>query len=105
MSAIDDFNALLAETEVIQEVFRSLREEPEYLLGAICGEYLKTKKAIPDHHLRLAGYISETALKALLSAGLIKRQSGGTLSVFTYEPTTKGQQQYARLRDDGFYQK
>ena len=105
MSAIDDFNALLAETEVIQQVFRSLREEPAYLLGAVCTEYLKTEKAIPDHHLRLAGYISETALKALLSTGLIKRQSGGMLSVFSYEPTEKGQEQYARLCDDGFYQK
>ena len=105
MSAIDDFNELLSETEVIQQVYRSVREEPAHLLGKICSEYQKTKEAIPDHHLRIAGYISETALKALLSAGLIKRQSGGTLSVFCYEPTKKGQEQYAKLNKASFYQK
>jgi len=105
LSAIDDFNDLMAETEVIQQVFRSVREEPAYLLGKICSEYQETKKAVPDYHLRITGYISETALKALLSAGLIKRQSGGTLSVFCYEPTKKGQEQYSRLSKDSFYQK
>ena len=105
MSAIDDFAALLEATEVMQQVRKSLKEEPAHLLGDICREYQKTGQPVPDHRLHFVGYMGEAALKALLSAELIRRQPGGRLSLYCYEPTSKGIEQHERLKADGFYQK
>ena len=103
MGAIDDFAALLEVTEVMKPVFKSLKEEPAYLLGDICREYQETEQPVADHRLHFAGYLGEAALKALLAAGLVKRQSGGRLSLYCYEPTPEGLVQYEKLKTDGFY--
>jgi hypothetical protein len=105
MSAIDDFTALLETTEVMKQVLKSLKEEPAHLLGNICREYQRTGQPVPDHRLHFVGYMGEAALKALLSAGLIQRQAGGRLSLYCYEPTSEGFEQYERLKADNFYQK
>jgi hypothetical protein len=105
MSAIDDFVALLETTEVMKQVLKSLKEEPAHLLGDICREYQRTGQSMPDHHLQFVGYMGEAALKALLSAGLIRRQPGGRLSLYCYEPTSEGLAQYEKLKVDNFYQK
>ncbi len=105
MSAIDDFTALMEKTAVMKQVLKSLKEEPAELLGEICREYQKTGQPVPDHRLRFAGYMGEAALKALLSSGLIRRLSGGRLSLYCYEPTTEGLKQFERLNADGFYQR
>ncbi len=104
MGAIDDFITLLETTEVMQQVLKNLKEEPAHLLGDICQEYQRTGQSVPDHHLRLTGYMGEASLKALLSVGLIRRQTGGRRSVYSYEPTTQGLEQYEKLKADGFYQ-
>ena len=104
VSAIDDFIALLETTEVMQQVLKNLKEEPAHLFGDICREYQLTGQSVPDHHLRLTGYMGEASLKALLSIGLIRRQTGSRLSLYSYEPTTKGLEQYEKLKADGFYQ-
>ncbi len=105
MGAIDDFAVLLETTEVMKQVLSSLKEEPASLLGRICREYQRTGEAVPDSCLHFTGYLGEAALKALLSAGLIRRQSGGRLSLYLYEPTTEGLKQYESLKADSFYQK
>ncbi len=105
MSAIDDFAALLETTGIMKQVQKSLKEEPAHLLGDICREYQRTGQSVPDHRLHFAGYMGEAALKALLSAGLIRRQSGGRVSLYCYEPAPKGLQQYERLKAGGFYKK
>ena len=105
MSAIDDFVSLLETTEVMAQVLKSLKEEPAHLLGDICREYQRTGQSMPDHHLQFVGYMGEAALKALLSAGLIRRQPGGRLSLYCYEPTSEGLAQYEKLKADNFYQK
>ncbi len=105
VSAIDDFTNLLESTEVMKQVLKSLKEEPAHLLGTICREYQRTSQLVPDHRLFSTGYMGEVALKALLSAGLIKRQSGERLSLYSYEPTPEGLKQCERLKDDGFYKK
>lgn len=105
MSAIDDFVTLLETTEVMKQVLKSLKEEPAHLLGDICREYQRTGQSMPDHHLQFVGYMSEAALKALLSAGLIRRQLGGRLSLYCYEPTSEGLAQYEKLKADNFYQR
>ncbi|MFQ5996308.1 MAG: hypothetical protein ACE5KP_01615 [Dehalococcoidales bacterium] len=105
MSAVDDFYALLETTEVMQQVRKSLKEEPAHLLGDICREYQRTGQPVPDHRLRFVGYMGEAALKALLSASLISRQPGGRLSLYCYEPTPEGLEHYEKLKADGFYQR
>jgi len=105
MSAIDDLTALLETTEVMKQVFTSLKEEPAHVLGDICREYQKTGQPVPDHKLRFVGYLGEATVKALLAAGLIKRQPGGRLSLYCYEPTTEGLAQYEKLKAEGFYTK
>ena len=105
MSALDDFTTLLEVTEAMKQVFKSLREEPAHLMGAICREYQRTGKPVPDHHLHRIGYIGEAAVKALSSAGLIWRQTGERISLYSYEPTSEGLEQYERLKAVGFYEK
>ena len=105
MSAIDDFAALLETTEVMEQLRKSLKEEPAHLLGDICREYQRVGQSVPDHRLQFVGYMGEAVLKALLSAGLVKRQPGGRLSLYCYEPTPEGLEQYERLKDGGFYKK
>jgi hypothetical protein len=105
MSAIDDFTALIGKTEIMEQVTRSLREEPAHLLANICREYEEAGQPVPDHHLHFSGYIGEASLKALLAAGLIKQQPGGRLSLYCYQPTESGLEQYQNLENDGFYHK
>ena len=105
MGAIDSFAALVENTDVMKQVVRSLKEEPAHLLGDVCLEYQMTGQPVPDHRLHFVGYLGEAVLKALLSAGLIKRQPGRKLSLYSYEPTPEGLEQYEKLKADGFYKK
>lgn len=105
MSAIDDLTTLLEATEVMKQVLRSLKEEPAHLLGDICREYQRTGQPVPDHRLHFAGYMGEATLKALLAAGLIRRQTGGRVSLYCYQPTKEGLEHYEKLKADGFYKK
>jgi hypothetical protein len=105
LGAIDSFAALVENTDVMKQVVKSLKEEPAHLLGGICLEYQRTGQPVPDHRLHFVGYLGEAALKALLSAGLIKRQPGRKLSLYSYEPTPEGLEQYEKLKADGFYKK
>jgi len=104
MGALDDFAALLEATEVMQQVIRSLKEEPAHLLGHICREYERSGRPVPDHHLSLVGYLGEASVKALMSAGLIRQQLGSRLALYCYEPTAEGMKQYEGLKAGGFYQ-
>ena len=103
MSAIDDFLASLEATEVMKQVLKSLREEPAHLLGDICREYEKTGQPVPDHRLQFFGYLGEVTPKILISAGLVRRLTGDRLSIYTYEPTPEGLEQYEKLKADGFF--
>ena len=103
MSAIDDFTAFLESTEAMKQVLKSLREEPARLLGNICREYERTGQPVPDHHLQFIGYLGESMPNVLISASLVKRQSRDRFSIYTYEPTPEGIEQYAKLKADGFY--
>lgn len=105
MNAIDNFALLLETTEVMKQVLKSLKEEPAHLLSDICREYQRTGQPVPDPRLQFTGYLGEAALTALLSARMIKRQSGGTLCLYSYEPTSEGLEQYERLKADGFYKR
>jgi len=105
LGTIDSFAALVENTDVMKQVVKSLKEEPAHLLGDVCLEYQRTSQPVPDHRLHFVGYLGEAALKALLSAGLIKRQPGRKLSLYSYEPTPEGLEQYEKLKADGFYKK
>ena len=105
MSALERFSELMETTEVVRQVRKSLKEEPAHLLGEICREFEKTRIPVPDHRLRFVGYMGEAALKALISAGLVRRQPGGRLSLYCYEPTAEGLEHYQSLKAEGFYGK
>ena len=105
MSAIDEFVDLLATTEVMKQVLKNLREEPAHLLGNICQEYERTGQPVPDHRLQFFGYMGEVTPKVLTSAGLVKRLTGDRLSIYTYEPTPAGREQYEKLKADGFFKR
>jgi hypothetical protein len=95
-AAFEEFIARLKETETMQALFKSLEEEPAKLLRAICKEYEQTSKAVPDHHLPLAGYFGEAMLRALVSANLVTKESGG-FSLYGYMPTEKGLDYYKAM--------
>jgi hypothetical protein len=103
MGALDDFTRLLENTQVMKQLVTTLKQEPAHILGDICREYEKTGKSVPDHRIRTVGYMGETGVRALLSAGLIKRNSGGLLSVYLYEPTDEGLKYYNDLKNEGLY--
>jgi hypothetical protein len=104
MKVLDDLFALLETTEVMKQVMRSLKEEPAYLLGSICREYGSTGQPIPDHHLSLVGYLGEASIRALISAGLVRQQTGSRLALYCYEPTAEGLKYHEGLKASGFYQ-
>ena len=99
MGAFEDFIAIVKETEPMQALLRSLNEEPVKLLGNICKEYETTNKAVPDHHLPLAGYFGEAMLRALVSAGLITKEAA-EFSLHGYKPTETGLKYYKDMLDE-----
>ncbi len=105
MTAIDEFAMELQTTEVIKRVLKSLREEPARLLGDICREYRETGQPVPDHHLDRFGYLGEASTKALISLGLIAKQEGGRVSLYSFAPTPAGLEQYEKIKAEGFYGK
>ncbi len=104
MGALQDFIALVEGTEAMKQLLKSLREEAAHMLGRICREYERTNQPVPDHHLYFPSYIGETSIKALISAGLIRVQPGGRISLYQYEPTPEGLEQYRSLSAEGFYE-
>ena len=100
MAIFEDFVAEVRKTETMQALLRSLEAEPVKLLGAICREYEATNKAVPDHHLNLAGYFSEAILRALMSANLVIKEPG-EFSLYGYKPTGAGIEYYKGMRDEG----
>jgi len=103
MSALDQLATTLQATDVMQQVLSSTREDPARLLGQICREYEKRKNPVSDHSIALVGYMGEVSLKALVSAGLITRSTGGSRSLYCYEPTAEGLRQHENLKAEGFY--
>jgi len=97
MNAFEDFVAEIRKTQTMQTLLESLEKEPAKLLGAICEEYKTTNKAVPDHHLHLAGYFGEAMLRILLSANLVTKEQGDRFSLYGYRPTKAGLQHYKRL--------
>jgi len=94
MAVFEDFVVEIKKTETMQALFRSLEEEPAKLLGHICQEYETSGKAVPDHHLHLAGYFGEAMLRALVSANLVTKEPEDRFSLYAYKPTETGLNYY-----------
>ena len=97
MGAFEDFVDVVKQTETMQALLQSLEREPAKLLAAICREYEVTNKAVPDHHLNLAGYSGEAMLRALVSANLITREREDRFSLYGYKPTEEGLKYYKAM--------
>lgn len=105
MGAYEDLIERLRQTDVMQQVLAALEKEPVTLLYTICKEYEASNEPVPDHHLPVSGYLKEVAVRTLLSGGLLERQPGGRLSVYSYRPTSEGMECYRRLVGDGWGRK
>ena len=97
MGAFEDFVDVVKQTETMQALLQNLEREPAKLLAAICREYEATNKAVPDHHLNLAGYFGEAMLRALVSANLITREREDRFSLYGYKPTEEGLNYYRAM--------
>ena len=97
MGAFEDFVQLVKQTETMQSLYQSLEKEPAKLLAVICREYEVTGKAVPDHHLNLAGYFGEAMLRALVSADLVTREREDRFSLYGYRPTEMGVKYYEAM--------
>jgi len=97
MGAFEDFTDLVKQTETMQALLQNLEREPAKLLAAICREYEATNRAVPDHHLNLAGYFGEAMLRALVSANLITREREDRFSLYGYKPTEAGLEYYKAM--------
>jgi hypothetical protein len=97
MGAFEDFIEIVRKTEPMQALIQGLEREPAKLLAAICREYEATKKAVPDHHLNLAGYFGEAVLRALVSANLITREREDRFALYGYKPTDAGVKYYKAM--------
>jgi hypothetical protein len=100
MGGFEDFIDVVKQTEPMQALFQSLEREPAKLLAAICREYEVTNKAVPDHHLNLAGYFGEAILRALVSANLITREQEDRFYLYGYKPTEAGLRYYKAMLDE-----
>ena len=94
MTRFEEFTSLIKQTEIVQALLQSLMEEPVKLLNCICREYETTNKPVPDHHLNPTGKFSEAVLRALLSANLMTRETGGSIALYVYKPTEEGLKYY-----------
>ena len=97
MGAFEDFVDVVKQTETMQALLQSLEREPAKLLAAICREYEATNKAVPDHHLNLAGYFGEAMLRALVSANLITKEKEDRFALYGYKPTEEGLKYYRAM--------
>jgi hypothetical protein len=97
MGAFEDFVDVVKKTETMQALLQNLEREPAKLLAAVCREYEATNKAVPDHHLNLAGYFGEAMLRALVSANLITREQEDRFSLYGYKPTDMGFKYYKAM--------
>jgi hypothetical protein len=100
MGAFEDFVDVVKQTETMQALLQNLEKEPAKLLAAICREYEATKKAVPDHHLNLAGYFGEAMLRALVSANLVSREREDRFSLYGYKPTEAGLKYYKAMHKE-----
>jgi len=97
MGAFEDFIEVVKQTEPMQALLQGLEREPAKLLAAICREYAVTNKAVPDHHLNLAGYFGEVVLRALVSANLITKEREDRFALYGYKPTDAGLKYYKAM--------
>jgi hypothetical protein len=97
MGAYEDFVDVVKQTETMQSLIQNLEKEPAKLLTAICREYEKTNKAVPDHHLNVTGYFGEAMLRALVSANLVTREREDRFSLYGYKPTEPGLKYYKAM--------
>ena len=100
MGVLEDFAKLIRETETMRALLQGLDREPAKLLATICREYQATGRAVPDHHLTLAGYFGEAMLRALVSAHLVTREREDRFSLYVYKPTETGLEYYEAMREE-----
>jgi hypothetical protein len=97
MGAFEDFTKLIKQTDTMKALYENLEKEPAKLLATICREYEATNRAVPDHHLNLAGYFGEAMLRVLVGADLVTKEREDRFSLHGYRPTETGLKYYRAM--------
>lgn len=74
-----------------------LRTYPVRLLRQIVAEHSRRNGPVPDHVLDIIPYLGETALRALVDAGLASRLDDSPYAIRSYTPTADGLALAARM--------
>ena len=80
----------LSELPALSELATELRTYPLRLLRLVCDEHRRRGGVVPDHGLKLMPYLGETALRALVEGGYVRRTEDSSRAIFAYEPTDEG---------------
>ena len=96
-SARQEAEERIHETDAVREILEELRAYPIRLLRQMVAECRRRGTAAPDHVLEIVPYLGETALRALVEAGLAERIDDSPYAVRAYMPTHEGLALDARL--------
>ena len=84
----------------MRDLTDELRAYPTRLLIQIVAEHRRRGGAVPDHVLEIVPYVGETALRALVDAGLADRIDDSPYAIRSYTPTADGLALAARMADE-----
>ena len=96
MSAHDEVALHLSEIGPLRELAAEVRDYPVRLLRLLCATYAERGGPVPDHALKLAPYLGETALRALVEGGLAEEHEV-SYAVKAFTPTQAALDLVARL--------
>lgn len=86
----------LATLAPLRELALELRTYPVHLLVLLCEQHEQRGGPVPDHALKLAPYLGETALRALIRGAYIERVEDVSFAINAYNPTETGRALAAR---------
>ena len=89
-SAREEAEKRIHATDAVREITEELRLYPVRLLRQIVAEHRRRNAPAPDHVLEIVPYLGETALRALVEAGLTERVDDSAYSMRAYAPTSDG---------------
>jgi hypothetical protein len=76
-------------SDAMRELAGELTAYPVRLLQQLVAEYTRRGAAVPDHVLDIVPYLGDTALRALVDAGLADRIDDSPHAIRAYVPTAE----------------
>ena len=79
----------ILDSNAMRELTGELTAYPVRLLRQLVAEYARRGTAVPDHVLDIVPYLGDTALRALVDAGLADRIDDSPHAIRAYVPTAE----------------